>query len=80
MLRLNLFNYRDLVKWLHDPFGHPNSTPDSMQVARFWTAGCGLNKIWGTWFWENDYSSPKSPKYRVSILNSVLFWTAMIQF
>ena len=23
MLRLNLFTYRDLVKWLHDPFGQP---------------------------------------------------------
>ena len=23
MLRLNLFTYRDLMKWLHDPFGFP---------------------------------------------------------
>lgn len=27
MLRLNLFTYRDLHKWLHDPFGQPPATP-----------------------------------------------------
>ena len=27
MLRLNLFTYRDLVKWLHDPFGQPPAPP-----------------------------------------------------
>jgi len=27
MLRLNLFTYRDLQEWLHDPFGQPPSPP-----------------------------------------------------
>ena len=27
MLRLNLFTYRDLLEWLHDPFGHPPAIP-----------------------------------------------------
>ena len=27
MLRLNLFTYRDLLDWLHDPFGQPPITP-----------------------------------------------------
>ena len=27
MLRLNLFTYRDLLKWLHDPFGQPPTAP-----------------------------------------------------
>ena len=27
MLRLNLFTYRDLLEWLHDPFGQPPVTP-----------------------------------------------------
>ena len=27
MLRLNLFTYRDLLKWLHDPFGQPPAPP-----------------------------------------------------
>jgi len=27
MLRLNLFTYRDLLKWLHDPFGQPPTPP-----------------------------------------------------
>jgi len=31
MLRLNLFTYRDLTKWLHDPVGEP-STPPLVQL------------------------------------------------
>lgn len=27
MLRLNLFTYRDLLEWLHNPFGHPPDIP-----------------------------------------------------
>jgi IS4 transposase len=27
MLRLNLFTYRDLIKWIHDPFGQPPKPP-----------------------------------------------------
>jgi len=27
MLRLNLFTYRDLMDWLHNPFGHPPAQP-----------------------------------------------------
>lgn len=27
MLRLNLFTYRDLLEWLHDPFGEPPAIP-----------------------------------------------------
>jgi hypothetical protein len=27
MLRLNLFTYRDLQQWLHDPFGQPPVPP-----------------------------------------------------
>jgi hypothetical protein len=27
MLRLNLFTYRDLLVWLHNPFGHPPTPP-----------------------------------------------------
>ena len=26
-----------------------SATLDSTEIARFWTAGCGLNKKWGTW-------------------------------
>ena len=33
MLRLNLFTYRDLQVWLHDPFGTPPILPDSPQLT-----------------------------------------------
>lgn len=35
MLRLNLFTYRDLLDWLHNPFGTPPilPTPEQMQLA-----------------------------------------------
>lgn len=33
MLRLNLFTYRDLMEWLHDPFGTPPITPQSVQLS-----------------------------------------------
>ena len=33
MLRLNLFTYRDLMEWLHDPFGTPPITPGSVQLS-----------------------------------------------
>jgi hypothetical protein len=32
MLRLNLFTYRDLQRWLADPFGTPPLLPDSDQL------------------------------------------------
>lgn len=32
MLRLNLFTYRDLQNWLHDPFGTPPLQPQSEQL------------------------------------------------
>jgi hypothetical protein len=33
MLRLNLFTYRDLQKWLDDPFGTPPLLPESEQLT-----------------------------------------------
>jgi hypothetical protein len=33
MLRLNLFTYRDLSAWLHNPFGTPPLLPDSQQLT-----------------------------------------------
>ena len=33
MLRLNLFTYRDLQKWLDDPFGTPPLLPGSEQLT-----------------------------------------------
>jgi len=33
MLRLNLFTYRDLPKWLDDPFGTPPILPESQQLT-----------------------------------------------
>ena len=33
MLRLNLFTYRELEAWLHDPFGTPPLVPSSEQLA-----------------------------------------------
>jgi hypothetical protein len=33
MLRLNLFTYRDLHKWLDDPFGTPPILPESQQLT-----------------------------------------------
>jgi hypothetical protein len=36
MLRLNLFTYRDLMDWLHNPFGHPPIRPlQQMTVPGF---------------------------------------------
>ena len=32
MLRLNLFTYRDLTDWLHDPFGTPPTVPEPEQL------------------------------------------------
>ena len=32
MLRLNLFTYRDLLTWLHEPFGTPPLPPPSEQL------------------------------------------------
>ena len=36
MLRLNLFTYRDLGDWLHNPFGTPPMVPSSQQLALTW--------------------------------------------
>jgi IS4 transposase len=33
MLRLNLFTYRDLRDWLHNPFGTPPIVPEPQQLA-----------------------------------------------
>jgi hypothetical protein len=33
MLRLNLFTYRDLRKWLDDPFQTPPLLPESEQLT-----------------------------------------------
>jgi hypothetical protein len=33
MLRLNLFTYRDLREWLHNPFGTPPIVPTPEQLA-----------------------------------------------
>jgi hypothetical protein len=33
MLRLNLFTYRDLRDWLHNPFGTPPIVPGPQQLA-----------------------------------------------
>lgn len=33
MLRLNLFTYRDLLDWLHNPFGTPPLVPSAEQLA-----------------------------------------------
>jgi len=33
MLRLNLFTYRDLKKWLENPFGTPPLVPPTEQLA-----------------------------------------------
>ena len=33
MLRMNLFTYRDLRKWIDDPFGTPPVAPPSAQLA-----------------------------------------------
>lgn len=33
MLRLNLFTYRDLREWLHNPFGTPPLVPGAQQLA-----------------------------------------------
>ena len=33
MLRLNLFTYRDLKKWLENPFGTPPLVPSTEQLA-----------------------------------------------
>jgi hypothetical protein len=32
MLRLNLFTYRDLLDWLHNPFGTPPLLPVPEQL------------------------------------------------
>lgn len=34
MLRLNLFTYRDLTEWLHDPFHTPPNLPEPQQLGR----------------------------------------------
>jgi hypothetical protein len=33
LLRLNLFSYRDLRDWLHNPFGTPPIVPGPQQLA-----------------------------------------------
>ncbi len=33
MLRLNLFTYRDLLTWLHEPFGTPPLPNPEQQLA-----------------------------------------------
>jgi hypothetical protein len=33
MLRLNLFTYRDIFEWLHNPFGTPPVIPTSLQLS-----------------------------------------------
>jgi hypothetical protein len=35
MLRLNLFTYRDLLEWLHQPFQTPPLVPTSLQISLF---------------------------------------------
>lgn len=41
MLRLNLFTYRDLLEWLHNPFGHPPAIP----VLQLRLPGFGQPKV-----------------------------------
>ena len=41
MLRLNLFTYRDLLEWLHNPFGHPPAIP----VVQLRLPGFGQPKV-----------------------------------
>jgi IS4 transposase len=33
MLRMNLFTYRDLLQWLHEPFGTPPILPSAQQLS-----------------------------------------------
>jgi hypothetical protein len=33
MLRMNLFTYRDLRKWIDDPFGTPPVVPQTAQLV-----------------------------------------------
>jgi hypothetical protein len=35
MLRMNLFTYRDLMEWLHNPFQTPPEVPESVQYSLF---------------------------------------------
>jgi hypothetical protein len=39
MLRLNLFTYRDLTEWLHDPFGSPPIIPGEQVQSSFLNLG-----------------------------------------
>jgi hypothetical protein len=41
MLRLNLFTYRDLIEWIHNPFGSPPIVPDGPEQLLFSFADSG---------------------------------------
>jgi hypothetical protein len=44
MLRMNLFTYRDLMQWLHNPFGTPPIVPDEQQLSLQF-AGVGQHPV-----------------------------------
>jgi hypothetical protein len=71
MLRLNLFTYRDLLQWLHDPFGIPPTPP----VVQLRLPG---KKKRRTWFEEIAFTHCNILKFRYRFFNFVLFWTAVI--
>jgi IS4 transposase len=41
MLRFNLFTYRDLLEWIHNPFGSPPIVPDGPEQLLFSFADSG---------------------------------------
>jgi len=44
MLRLNLFTYRDLLDWLHDPFGTPPLSPEDDAIEQLVLAFPGFGQ------------------------------------
>lgn len=45
MLRLNLFTYRDLTQWLHNPFGTPPALPDEYAFEQLALAFPGFGQV-----------------------------------
>ena len=56
MLRWNLFTYRDLWKWLDDPFGVP---PGRLPPSSWSCRGRLMDSRRGAWFTKPGYTCPK---------------------
>jgi hypothetical protein len=78
MLRLNLFTYRDLRKWLDDPFETPPMIPESQQLtlALTWLGQARQEETLDLDL-TTSILSTQGLQFQQATSQPVLFWTAV---